>query len=123
MPDLPPDPLAEIDARINHFKKQTQKLSLEFLEAQAELERAQRAVRQGSSGVSPGRPSATPRQGIVIVSPFAGGVGYSLHTANGPLWFDTRPHAIEYAREVFPECEIEVVLADGTVVHVSQLQE
>ena len=46
MSDLPPDPRAVIDARIHHYKKETQKLNAEFLEAQIELERAREAVRR-----------------------------------------------------------------------------
>ena len=132
MPELPPDPRAEIDARIKHFKKQTQKLNLEFLEAQEELARATQAVRQGASGQAPvaiSGPTAAPmgattplRSGVVTVAAFSGGVGWALHTPNGELWFDTRDHAITYAREVFAECEVEVQLPDGTTVHVSQLE-
>ena len=50
MSDLPPDPRAVIDARIHHYKKQTQKLDAEYLEAQLELERAKEAVRRGTRG-------------------------------------------------------------------------
>ena len=45
MSDLPPDPRATIDQRIQDLKKRTQMLNLEALLAQEELDRAKKAVR------------------------------------------------------------------------------
>jgi serine/threonine-protein kinase RIO1 len=53
MPDLPPDPRAVLDARVRHFKKETQKLNLEFLEAEAELEKMKQAARSGAPSPRP----------------------------------------------------------------------
>lgn len=137
MPDLPPDPRDVINARIHHFKKQSQKLNLEFLEAEAELERAKKAVRQSgpkpvtmpiprvATAVQPTspNPSAIPAvpfaagASVLIIRPFADGVGYSLTKEGTNLWFDNEIHAINYAQEVFPQCEILVLHQDGSPKH------
>jgi hypothetical protein len=147
MPTVPPDPRTVLNARIHHFKKQTQKLNLEFLEASADLERAKEAVRESrakpaaagaaqSAGTTDTEtrpplaelakvpvPSDPPNTAVaesplvVTVRPFAEGVGYALTGQGASLWFDNEAHAIKYAQEVFPHCEIIVVHRDGTVNH------
>jgi hypothetical protein len=144
MPNVPPDPRAVINARIHHFKKQTQKLNLEVLEAEKDLERAKQAVRQGKPVAVPvptptvvvaapipaapppvavAVPMATPTPAVlpvvsayatVTVRPFADGVGYSLTMEGTSLWFDNEIHAVNYAQEVFPDCEIVVLQKDGS---------
>jgi hypothetical protein len=127
MPDVPPDPRAVIDARIHQLKKQSQKLNLESLEAEADLERAKQAVRR--SRAVP-KPAPTPRvviaatssttpatSAVITIRPFADGVGYALAREDTSLWFDNEIHAINYAQDVFPTCEIVVLQADGTVRH------
>jgi hypothetical protein len=127
MPNVPPDPRDVINARIHHFKKQSQKLNMEFLEAEAELERAKKAVRQSRQApvaiptprvVTPA-PTApiAPGTSVAMIRPFADGVGYSLAKEGTNLWFDNEIHAINYAQEVFPQSEILVLHLDGTVKH------
>jgi hypothetical protein len=138
MPKVPPDPRTVLNARIHHFKKQTQKLNLEFLEASEDLERAKKAVLDSRSQIagaaSPGEvtPLASPpplaklaqpptaevpadAAIAVTVRPFAEGVGYALIAQSANLWFDNEAHAIKYAKEVFPHCVIHVVDRDGSV--------
>jgi hypothetical protein len=141
MPDVPPDPRAVINARIHHFKKQTQKLNLEFLEAEAELERAKEAVRRSRQAkpaavaipvpqvvAAAPAPAAAPQESepasdtapvqlVVTVKPFAGGVGYALAAQGADLWFDTEVHAINYAQDLYPHCPIQVLNRDGSVRH------
>jgi len=141
MPDVPPDPRAVINARIHHFKKQTQKLNLEFLEAEAELERAKEAVRRSrqpkptvvatpvpQAVAAVPTPAAAPQESepasgvvpvqlVVTVKPFAGGVGYALTAQGADLWFDTEVHAINYAQDLYPHCPIQVLNRDGSVRH------
>lgn len=129
MPDVPPDPRAVINARIHHFKKQTQKLNLEFLEAEKELERAKEAVRLARNGmvaprsaypapVRPIRPVAVavPRP-VLAIKPFTGGIGYVLQVENAEYWFDTEIHAINYAQDLYPQCDIAVLNPDGSILH------
>jgi hypothetical protein len=125
-----------INARIRHFKKESQKLNLEFLEAQAELDRAKQAVQQSRSnrGAQPiaarpvaVQPTAVPSPAavpataspsgrpIVLIQPFAEGVGYSLAMQGASLWFDNEERALAYAQEVFSHCEVRVLNRDGTI--------
>lgn len=133
MPDVPPDPRAVIDARIHHLKKQSQKLNLESLEAEADLERAKQAVRRSRSapmtGPTPRAVAAAPLMSpipaapatagsaVITIRPFADGVGYALMMEDTSLWFDNEIHAINYAQDVFPNCEITVLHGDGTIRH------
>jgi hypothetical protein len=58
MSELPPDPRAVVDERIQRFKKQTQRLDAEFLEAQAELARVTHELQRSRerSGIRVGDP-------------------------------------------------------------------
>src|SRR6478735_6663416 len=124
MPEVPPDPRAVINERIRHFKKQTQKLNLEVIEAEAELERAKEAVRQSRIKAETPRPMAvlaqvpTPQpRAVMTIRPFDGGLGYALRVEGRDLWFDSEIHAINYVQDLYPQCEITVLNADGTVRH------
>lgn len=124
MPEVPPDPRAVINERIRHFKKQTQKLNLEVIEAEAELERAKEAVRQSRIKAETPRPMAvlaqvpTPQpRAVMTIRPFEGGLGYALRVEGRDLWFDTEIHAINYVQDLYPQCEIAILNADGTVRH------
>ena len=128
MPDVPPDPRAVINARIHHFKKQSQKLNLEFIEAEMELERAKEAVRKSrqtpravppvarAAPVPPPMPAPVPKA-VMTIQPFANGVGYALRIDGKDLWFDSEIHAINYAQDLHPECDVVVLDSDGTVRH------
>ena len=148
MPNVPPDPRTVINARIHHFKKQTQKLNVEMLEAAADLERAKQVVRDGRSiakaapapsvgagfesrpplaklasaaeaippmTIAPAEVAADATPPMVAVRPFAEGLGYALTAQGTNLWFDSEVHAINYAQEVFPHCEIVIFHRDGSV--------
>ncbi len=126
MPEVPPDPRAVINERIHHFKKQTQKLNLEFIEAQQELEKAKEAVRLSRQRTTTAvRPATTPvavpqptvAQPTMTIVPFAGGVGYALKGEGADFWFDNEIHAINYAQDLYPYCDIVVMNTDGTLRH------
>jgi hypothetical protein len=123
MPNVPPDPRAVINDRIHHFKKQSQKLNLEFIEAEMELERAKEAVRKNRQAQAMA-PTAIPRavapvvpKAVMTIQPFANGVGYALRIDGKDLWFDSEIHAINYAQDLYPHCEVAVLNSDGTVRH------
>jgi hypothetical protein len=125
MPEVPPDPRALINERIHHFKKQTQKLNLEVIEAEQELERAKEAVRlsrmkaaiPARAPASAARPPAPTPRAVIAIRPFDGGVGFAVRMEGRDLWFDSEIHAMNYIQDLYPHCDIAVLNADGTVRH------